>query len=79
MNLSPIEIAQHSIVLLGAGGPPLGKAAFMGVFVLLVIWLIWLPGRLIGQTDGPPVWWRNTRVWAIIIATLQVLAYWQLG
>ncbi len=62
-----------------AGGPLWGKAAFIAVFVLLLIWLLLMPGRLIGHTDGPPAWWRNTRFWAIAVTVIQILVYLRWG
>jgi len=41
-------------LLLAAGGPLLGKAAFVGVFLLLLVWLILMPARLLGQSDAYP-------------------------
>jgi hypothetical protein len=61
--------------LLAAAGPLAGRAAFAGVFVVLLIWLLWMPGRLIGHTDGPPAWWRNTRFWAIVVTVIQIAVY----
>ena len=60
---------------LASGGPPVGKAAFIGVFVLVLIWLILLPARLIGHTDGPPPPWRNARIWAIMVAAVEIAVY----
>ena len=65
--------------ILAATGPPAGKIAFIAVFVLLLIWLLLMPGRLIGHTDGPPSWWRNTRVWAIVVTVVQILVYLRWG
>ena len=61
--------------------PPswLGKAAFIGVFVVLLIWLLLLPARFIGNADGRPPWWRNTRFWAILVCLIQILVYWHWG
>jgi len=66
-------------LLLAAGGPLLGKAAFVGVFLLLLVWLILMPARLLGQSDAYPPWWRNVRLWAIAIATIQILVYLRFG
>ena len=57
-----------------SGGPLWGKAAFVSVFaLLLVVWLVLMPGRLIGQGDRRPPWWRNTRLWAIPIAAVPIV------
>ena len=65
--------------LLATSGPWIGKLAFISVFVLLLIWLLWMPGRLIGHTDGRPPWWRNARVWAVIVTVIQILVYLRWG
>ena len=65
--------------LLATGGPLLGKAAFIAVFVILLIWLLLMPGRLIGHADARPPWWRNTRVWAVVVTVIQILAYLRWG
>jgi hypothetical protein len=57
--------------------PPswLGKLAFIGVFVVLLVWLVLAPDRLIGNVDGRPPWWRNARVWAILVCVTQIIVY----
>jgi hypothetical protein len=62
-------------LLIAAGPAWAGKAAFIGVFVLLILVLIKLPPRLAGETGRRPPWWRNVRVWAIIIAVTQIILY----
>jgi hypothetical protein len=52
-----------------------GKAAFIGVFVLLVLVLVRLPPRLAGETGPRAPWWRSVRIWAIIIAVTQIVLY----
>ena len=56
-----------------------GRAAFIAVFVLLLAGLVLIPGRLIGQSEGSPPWWRNVRIWAIAITLAQILIYFLLG
>ena len=73
------RILADTNTLLAAGGPWAGKLAFIGVFVLLLVWLLLMPGRLIGQIDRPPPWWRNTRVWAIVVSVVQILVYLRWG
>lgn len=63
--------------LLG-GGPFWGKVAFIGTFVLLLIWLIVMPGRLIQQEPGTPIW-KSARAWAILITLVQIGVYSILG
>jgi hypothetical protein len=79
MKAIPTRPPAWVTVLLAAGGPTLGKAAFIGVFVLLLVWLLLMPGRLIGQGDGRPSWWCNTRFWAIVVTVIQILVYWRWG
>ena len=76
MNL-PVMLDSCAI-LLATGGPWLGKAAFIGVFALLLVWLIFLPDRLIAEKPGLP-WWRRSRVWAIALTCIQMAVYAWLG
>ncbi len=61
------------------GGPLAGRLAFMGVFVVLLIWILLMPARLIGQEDDPAAWWKNARFWAALIAVIEIGVYWQFG
>ena len=54
-----------------------GKWVFVGALVLVLIWLIVLPRHLVGQAERVPPWWRNVRVWAIVICVLQIWIYWR--
>ena len=67
------------VAALASGGPVWGKVAFVGVFVLLLIWLLALPARLIGSDEGPLPWWRNSRVWAVGVTAAQILIYLRWG
>ncbi|NLE39921.1 MAG: hypothetical protein GX621_18030 [Pirellulaceae bacterium] len=55
-----------------------GVAAFVGVYVLLLIWLVLMPARLLNEPAGRP-WWKSSRLWAIGIAVVQVFVYLQFG
>ena len=55
--------------------PSMGKWVFIGAFALLLVWLILMPRRLIGQEGSVPPWWRNVRVWAIVVNVVQILIY----
>jgi hypothetical protein len=55
-----------------------GVAAFAGVYVLLFLWLCFMPSRLLDEPAGRP-WWKSSRLWAIVIATVQILVYLGLG
>jgi len=56
-------------------GPFWGKAAFVGVFVALLVWLLLLPARLIDQQRVRRPWWRNARFWAILVTIAQIGVY----
>ena len=53
----------------------IGRLVFAGVFALLVVWLIVIPRHRIDQAEHVPPWWRNVRVWAIVIASSQIAVY----
>ena len=55
--------------------PLLGKAAFVSVFVALLLWLLLLPARLIDQEGVRRPWWRNARFWAILVTIVQIGVY----
>lgn len=57
------------------GGPLLGKAAFIGVFLLLLLWLTLMPRCLLSEADRRVVWWRNPRLWAIAVTLTQIAIY----
>ena len=72
-------ILASTTAVLATTGPLAGKLAFVAVFVLLLIWLLLMPARLIGHTDGRPTWWRNTRIWAILVTVIQIVVYLRWG
>lgn len=62
------------------GTAPLwGKAAFVGVFMALLVWLLLLPARLIDQEGLRRPWWRNVRFWAIVVTIVQIGVYFWWG
>lgn len=62
--------------LLAAESPQsLGKWVFVAALAFLLVWLIVMPRHLIGQAEGAPPWWRNIRVWAIVVCTIQMFIY----
>jgi hypothetical protein len=79
MNIPATSMLFDAALVLAAGGPWLGKAAFIGVFVLLLVWLVLMPARLIGDAGERLPWWRNTRVWAIAVTVIQILVYLRWG
>ncbi|MGD9126949.1 MAG: hypothetical protein PVH19_06180 [Planctomycetia bacterium] len=60
------------------GGPFWGKVCFLGAYVLLLIWLIFMPAKLINEEPGTPIW-KRARLWAILIAVIQIGVYAVLG
>lgn len=59
-----------------AGGPLEGRAAMAGVFLLVLLWLLVLPKRLLGETPGARIpWWRHARFWAGFVAVVQIAVY----
>jgi hypothetical protein len=53
----------------------IGKWVFVVALGLLLVWLLLMPRRLIGQAAGVPPWWRNVRVWAIVVTVIQIMVY----
>jgi hypothetical protein len=76
------SVLTSTIVALAEAAPKAagfsGKWAFVAVLALLLVWLVLMPRRFIGQAQGVPPWWRNVRVWAIVVALLQlgIYLYW---
>lgn len=62
-----------------AAAPLVGKAAFVGVFVALLVWLLLLPPRLIDQQGLRRPWWRNVRFWAVVVTLAQIWVYYYWG
>ena len=59
--------------LAAAGGADwMGKAAFIGAFVALIVLLASLPARMLGETERRPPLWRDVRAWARFISSRQV-------
>ena len=75
MGVSIPSILPSLVVALASSGPAWGKAAFIAVFVLLLIWLLVLPASLMGNDHGTVSWWRSARVWAIAVVIAQILIY----
>ena len=79
MNVSISGVLPSLVADLVSSGPVWGKAAFVGVFVLLLIWLLVMPARLTGNERGTVAWWRNARVWAVAVVIAQILMYYGWG
>ena len=57
-----------------------GKMAVAAVFGLLILLLILLPAsvrQMLKEEQVP--WWRRTRLWAMVIAAIQVIVYLTFG
>ena len=55
--------------------PLAGRLAFASVFVALIVWIILIPAERLGhQGQRIPVW-KNTRTWAVLVATVEALVY----
>lgn len=65
-------------LLFAANAHGWGVAAFVGVYVLLLVWLVLMPARLLNEPAGRP-WWKSSRLWAIAIAVVQVFVYMRFG
>jgi len=66
-----------STILLGT---MTGKLAVAAVFGLLILLLILLPSsvrKMLKEEQLP--WWRRTRLWAMVIAAIQVIVYLTFG
>lgn len=79
MGLIATSTLTGPIALLATSGPWAGKLAFVLVFVFLLIWLLLMPTRLIGHTDGRPRWWQNARTWAVVVTVAQIFVYLRWG
>ncbi len=53
-----------------------GKWVFVAALALVMLWLIVMPRSLIGQAKSIPPWWRNVRIWAIVVCAVQIWVYW---
>ncbi len=74
----------NSIFLLAIQNENLiGRFAFMGVFAILIVWLILAPASLFRDNDSaspkPIPFWKSTKNWAIAVASFEMLTYWFLG
>ncbi len=74
MRAAMLLLATAEVVRSGHS-PLLGKAAFVGVFVLLLFWLLFLPAGLIDDEGARKPWWRNVRFWAIAVTMAQIGVY----
>ncbi len=68
-------VGAHSLLAVASGADWIGKAAFIGVFVALIVLLASLPAKMLGETERRPPLWRNVRAWAILVAVAQILIY----
>ena len=57
----------------------LGQIAFMAVFAVVFLWILFLPRNLISEEERNAPWWRNVRYWAMFVAAAQIGVYFYLG
>jgi len=82
MNLLGTTLFDTAFPVLAAaesGGPFWGKAAIVSVFALILIWLMVMPARFIGQEKEKPPFWKNARYWAIVVAVCEIFIYIRFG
>lgn len=58
-----------------SAAPFWGKAAFLSVFLALLVWLLLLPPHLLGEQGLRRPWWRSPRFWAILVTIVQIGVY----
>lgn len=75
MSISTSLLTAHLLLALSLADRRVGQVFFVAIFVLLLAWLILMPTRLIGQDESKPPWYRNVRIWAIIITVIQIVVY----
>lgn len=73
MNSSGIEPLAAALTV------SVGQAAFVGVYVMVLVGIIWLPKTLCDQPGRTVPWWENLRLWAALICVVQILVYGLLG
>lgn len=78
LNL-PMLASSASLLADTTGGPWAGKLAIMAVFATVLVWVLVMPARLIGQGNQPLPWWKNARFWAALIAVIEICVYYQFG
>ena len=52
-----------------------GRWLFAGLFAVLFVWILLIPRRLLGQEQRVPPWWKNVRVWGLVVAATQMTIY----
>ena len=72
-ELAPLDTSRFIVAAQTTTWP--GRQAFASVFALLIVWLLFVPGSRLVESTEPTVWWRNVRIWAIVIAASQLLVY----
>ncbi len=73
--MNPVLLGPSCFVLLAS----VEQAAAVGVYLLLLAGIVWMPKSLLGTTDQRVPWWRNLRFWAAVICGVQILVYGLLG
>ena len=66
-----------SCPLLADAAPLAGRIAFAAVFAALIVWLLMISNSRLDEPESSPPRpvWKQARIWAIAIATLQLAVY----
>jgi hypothetical protein len=65
-------------IFFAEAAPLAGRLAFAAVFAALIVWLLIMPVALRGEggtAERSKPAWRRARVWAVVIAALQLAIY----
>ncbi|HOK77988.1 MAG TPA: hypothetical protein PLW35_09740 [Verrucomicrobiota bacterium] len=56
-----------------------GKAAVMGIYLLLLAGIVLMPKALMERAEQQVPLWKNLRFWAALICLVQIVVYGILG
>lgn len=52
-----------------------GALLAAALFAALIVWLVIVPSRRLYPEGFAPRWWKSPRLWALIVATIQMTVY----
>lgn len=55
--------------------PRVGAIISAALFAALIVWLVFVPSRWLYPNGRKPPAWRSPRVWAVIVAGIQMAVY----